>query len=744
MTTAIGSKITATDVNNLVDSIQNVYATGTGDSGYGQGLYVLGDVSTGRKITAADWACIHGMLAICSNHQGTANTDLFANPNIGDRILSTTSAVAIAASCVANRLRAAPISLSEFDDLVTSAFQSTWNGVVQITADVSFSSEDKARYFFNSGGVIKINLTHPTGSTPQDLSFRSFLARQVGTIYIGAHTTKTGGSAGAFVVPNAGYYEFAQQQTSILTRVSTSYLSTTADQVEVQIQRTGYTGARGGNGAGFQVIILATFMGDASGSVLSAGTSIDVDTVQATKYLNVASPNCAVSGFQQIAVGNSPGGSGPGGGNGNNGGVSTIPPYNPAPGTVTYTVPDYATIMFELKGGGGSQGSSTGPYPRTDGAAIELAVGTDGGDATVAALGLTAKGGKGGGIYDLTNKVAGPVGADGVGTGGDVNTAGGGATGGSGKYAGLDTYFNGSAGGAGAYVKRTYVRGQAGAPNPGDVLTLTVPKGGSQAGITVPTNPLTVFYPGADGANGQVKVTVTKATSGSMSFKTPGSYQFTVPPYSSITFDVKGAGGGQGHDIDEGGFGYLYQGNAVTDMLLAIPVPDGNPGGSSSIPQLKISATGGSGGTYAPYIVTSGFVSFTRVATAVGASGTGVGGQKNTSDGSAGGAIYYFFTPPPSSTVDLSDPTKPYYATFVPFIEGAAGGAGGHAVSTFASTDTGAPAAGTVLSINVGAGGAPAAIDPRQSSYGRVYGSGVDGAVTINWTATTTSVDTPT
>ena len=737
MTTDAGNLITASDVNGLIDSIESVYAQGVGDYGYGQSLYTIADVTVGKKITAQDWSKIRGMLLVCSNHQGTANSTLFPDPTVGKHVMSTTSAIAIASACKQNRLTAGTGSMADFDDLATGAYTTGWNGVLEAKADISFPSEDAARFFFNSGGLVEINLTHNAGSTAQDVSFRNFLARQIGTLFIGAHTSQIGGTDNATSLANSGYYEFPATETTIATEVSTSFLSTTADQVSVSVQRTGFAGVRGANGTGFQVTLQATFMGDASGSFLSAGTAIDVDIVEASTYLSVASPNCAVSGLRLIQAGNV-GPSTPGGG------VHTVDPFDPAPGTVQYIVPEYATIMFELKGGGGSQGSSTGPYPRSDGATIYLARGTDGEDATCAALGLVAKGGQGGAYYDLTNNAAGANGADGVGTGGDVNTTGGGALGGSGRYAGLTNYFNGSAGGAGAYVRKTYVRGQAGAPSPGDVLTLTIPIGGSQTNLPIPSDVPTVFFPGADGARGQVKVTVTNTSTGSVSYNAPGTYQFKIPTYSSITFDLSGAGGGQGHDIDEFGIGYLYQGNVVTDMLFNIAVPDGGAGGGTSIPELNIAATGGGGGTYAPYVVPGGYITFTRVATAIGAAGVGIGGQQNIQGGGAtGGAIYYGYNPPPTSYIDANDPTKPYYAQFLNYYEGARGGAGGRAVATFTTTDKGAPVAGTVVTVNVGAGGGPAPIDPRQATYGHVYGTGGNGSATINWTGTTTSVDNP-
>jgi len=186
------------------------------------------------------------------------------------------------------------------------------------------------------------------------------------------------------------------------------------------------------------------------------------------------------------------------------------------PGTSSFTVPNFHTLVIELWGGGGSGGKQ-----RTNGD------GENGTASSIATLGLTAGGGGKGrdGNYSSTGGTAGTA------TGGDINTPGnvGGAgndstrtggvganapNGGTGGYGG--TYSGneggpggtpgaggggeggtlskpGSGAGSGGYVKKTYAYGDIAA---GTSLSFTV---GDQGGAT-PGN-------GGKGGFGTVKFT---------------------------------------------------------------------------------------------------------------------------------------------------------------------------------------------------------------------------------------------
>jgi hypothetical protein len=98
-----------------------------------------------------------------------------------------------------------------------------------------------------------------------------------------------------------------------------------------------------------------------------------------------------------------------------------------------------------------------------------------------------------------------------------------------------------------------------------------------------------------------VALVVESAAALTTTYSTPGSYQFTVPTgVSSITFDVKGAGGGSGGRGANGGAGGRTQGTlAVTAGQVIDVVVGGGGGGGVYLSSGTASAAGGAAGSSA-------------------------------------------------------------------------------------------------------------------------------------------------
>lgn len=167
-----------------------------------------------------------------------------------------------------------------------------------------------------------------------------------------------------------------------------------------------------------------------------------------------------------------------------------------------------------------------------------------------------------------------------------------------------------------------------------------------------------------------------RSVAGSRSWTSPGTYSFTVPPYSTMRIDVRGAGGGGG--------GSTYD--------IGLPGANGSAGGNASVSSTGLVGRGGSGGQ-GSYYNTPGKA----------ANGTASGGNvlNSTGGGAAGGV---------GGTYGIT--------------KGGNGGNGGRAVSDFAP---GALGVGATLTVTVPSGGAGGA--------GQVSGAkGGNGAVYISWT----------
>jgi hypothetical protein len=681
-----GQTVLGNDFNSFVHFIENIYSVGSGDHGYGQADLNLADVLAGVKpITAQEWSLLARMIATCGGQTGTDLTGLYAPPSTLMRIKAGTALQPVLQTIDLNRLVAVTDSRSVYPSVATVTQTNSWNGVIEATATIDFKSEDNARYFFNSGGEIRINFTHPNGNDNTNTSFRALVQDFVGSVAISAHKVRVISSSRT-VEQASGFYEFTAAEAAIVDvdNIGSSYSAGAPDNVSVYAYRAGAEGVRGGNGSKIVLRIHLSCLGDASGSVVSAGTTLRFDILKADTRLNgIATPDLSITGFTLISTGNR----GP-----------TTPPTAQTPGATgqahypasaspaDFVVPQYSILKFDLKAAGGNEGSSLGAQPRPINAnPLFSPAGLAGTDASVSPLGIRATGGGGGGVYNAVTNVPGATGALGSGVGGDINMIGGGGAGGRDKYA-VDhpDWKNGGPGGAGGRLVRTYIRGAQGAPIPGQVLQITSPLASA-----IPAAPSGSYdyYPGNQGAAGDVMITWVQTGAGSIAYNTPGSFQFTVPEYTTIGFELAGAGGGEGGLVTEDTYHYPIGPGRTNPMIAGT---DGESGGAARLTGLsgwEPIAYGGSGGSTS--LLPGGFT----WAKLPGAHGSAVGGDIGSADGAGakGGAGGWMATW--GNAPGVQD------------LDGGPGGNGALVRRSFSRGAPGSPIPGQTLTLSVPAGG---------------------------------------
>ena len=214
MTYSAGGLIQATDYNGFISTgtpnINGVWGTGTTDSGWGQ--TAVGTVSTGGTVTATQWASLVNTLASMGSQTGTTITSRSA-PTAGTTISVLAAVSTDITNCSTNRANCAAVGSTS----------TTWTGVVAKTAGtgtgtnawtitftqtVTFASADAARYFFNAGGRVYLNMSKTSTGTDNDPDWNTFVGKVgtlsftgiagsktlAGTAYTG--TTRTGGTGG--------------------------------------------------------------------------------------------------------------------------------------------------------------------------------------------------------------------------------------------------------------------------------------------------------------------------------------------------------------------------------------------------------------------------------------------------------------------------------------------------------------------------------------------------------------------
>jgi hypothetical protein len=241
MTYVSGGLIQATDYNGFVSTtsganVNATWSTGTTNAGWGQ--TALSTVSTGGTVTATQWASLVNTLSAMGSQTNTAITSRTA-PVTGGTISVLAAINTDLTNCYNNRGNAVAsgtqfgtFSGTTSKTAATGSGQSAWT--ITFTHTVTFPSADQARYFFNAGGIVRLNYGKSSTGTDHDPDWNA-LAGWCGSINItgGAQTiagqaytgtTRLGGSGGTqtTLATSTGWYALTGSPTTIFQLNNTS------------------------------------------------------------------------------------------------------------------------------------------------------------------------------------------------------------------------------------------------------------------------------------------------------------------------------------------------------------------------------------------------------------------------------------------------------------------------------------------------------------------------------------------
>jgi hypothetical protein len=262
MTYSSGGLIQATDYNGFVGptgsggtagaNLNDIWATGSGDKGWGQ--TAVGTVSAAATVTATQWASLVNDIATAGAQTSTTITSRTA-PTTGQTITALAAVNTDLTNITTNRGNAAA-SGTEYGTFsgTTSKTTATGSGgsswTITFTHTVTFPSADQARYFWNAGGIVKLQYAKSSTGTDHDPDWNTF-AGQCGSINItgGVNaaaqtiagqsytgTTRIGGTGGTqtTLTTTTGWYQLSATPTTIFQLNSTTspytgeYIKTTA------------------------------------------------------------------------------------------------------------------------------------------------------------------------------------------------------------------------------------------------------------------------------------------------------------------------------------------------------------------------------------------------------------------------------------------------------------------------------------------------------------------------------------
>jgi len=277
--------ISATDYNTLVGgdpvtssgALNTVWATGGTTAGYGQSA--LANVTVGQTVAASEWANLVNKTANSASHQGTTITAVSA-PVVGGTITYLSAIPTNLTTIYAPRLNAATQGTTVAN---TATYGSTWTTQITFTHTISFANGNAARYFFNSGGQLKVTCSHANTTAGINLLLNN-LASNVGTVVMSAPSsgtasiagstyngiTKVGGGGNAPTVStNSGYYAMTTSNANVFTQTASTgpsgYLATYIRVIAKS------NGTQGSNGDAGSIITLYTLWDEVPDG-LTAGT----------------------------------------------------------------------------------------------------------------------------------------------------------------------------------------------------------------------------------------------------------------------------------------------------------------------------------------------------------------------------------------------------------------------------------------------------------------------------------------
>lgn len=198
MPVSSGNQILATDFNDLSSLITTTLGTGSGQYGYGQAI-VSGTVTAGQRIEKQEFDKLRfDLMSVLIHQTGVLPSPVFAQ--VTNPILATASEPFQSYTNLIQAARSDRFVVSQKNQSVVSIDTktcNTWSGLAFTELEMTFTTADDARFFWNSGSRIRIDTNLRAGypSTQQNNDWNTILDASE-NIEFGANAQTTGPGGG--------------------------------------------------------------------------------------------------------------------------------------------------------------------------------------------------------------------------------------------------------------------------------------------------------------------------------------------------------------------------------------------------------------------------------------------------------------------------------------------------------------------------------------------------------------------
>jgi len=299
MTYSSGGLIQATDYNTFAGDttagLNRVWSTGSGDAGWGQTS--IATVAVSGVVTATNWATLVNSLSTTGAQTTTTITSRTA-PVTGN-VVNILANVATDITSVTTNRGNATSSGTQFGTFsgttskttATGSGQAAWT--ITFTHTVTFPSANQTRYFWNAGGLVRLQYGKSSTGTTSDDDWNQ-LAGWCGSIYISGRvnsaaqtiagvsytgTTRIGGTGGTqtTLATTTGWYQLTGSPATVF-QLNNSTAPYSGEFIRTTATATSST----------VLTLVTTWVSDGSSG---AGTTANITGGTAT-----ASPSTTISG----------------------------------------------------------------------------------------------------------------------------------------------------------------------------------------------------------------------------------------------------------------------------------------------------------------------------------------------------------------------------------------------------------------------------------------------------------------
>jgi hypothetical protein len=197
MANSVGGLIEDVDYNSIRNKVIAVLGDGTASSGYGQTARIQsGAVADGNTITATQWANLRFDIFNCLVHQN-GTTPTIVQKAVGDVVAFGAGQPNNAYDTLSNTITTNRFNLGA-GQFVTEGLSSAttgdtvWFSQIYVDITYTFNTANTARFFFNSGGQLRITSTFTPSVTKDQTTSWANLLTAAGTRSFGAQVPGTG------------------------------------------------------------------------------------------------------------------------------------------------------------------------------------------------------------------------------------------------------------------------------------------------------------------------------------------------------------------------------------------------------------------------------------------------------------------------------------------------------------------------------------------------------------------------